>query len=168
MHRSMSRRLLAASLLALLAVASRAAPPDGLAGRWVLAEQTYGKGGSNLAARAPDLRLDVAVDLERTEVKIWSGGDAALALPWPAVVAEGASAELQVLEKTVDAGAGSLRTRYRIRPPTDDGLTLDVVEVYTLDVKGDALNGTVTVEMSLRGEPRGGFVLHRRFVREPR
>jgi hypothetical protein len=170
MRRSVSGFSLVASLFVLVVVVAHAEPRaiDGLDGRWVLAEQTYGRGASNLAERAPDLHLDVAVDLDRADVKVWSGGEVRRALPWPAVVAGGTPARLDVLEKSVDAGQGKLRTSYRIRPPTEDGLTLDILEQYSLTDDGESLEGTVTVRMTRRGEPRGSFVLHRRFVREPR
>jgi len=170
MRSSAVRRFLLASLLVLLAVGAHAeAPPEGaLLGRWVLAEQTYQKGGSNLARRSPDLHLDVSVDLNLTEVKIWSGRDARSARPWPAVVAGGTAAQIEVLEKTVDDKTGKLRTHYLIHPPDEDGLTVDILEVYTLARDAESLNGTVTVKLSRGDRPRGSYVLHRRFVREPR
>jgi hypothetical protein len=156
--------------LALLALAIHAeSPAEGsLRGLWVLAEQTYQKSGSNLARRSPELHLDVSVDLNLTEVKVWSGNDARTARSWPAVLAGETAAQIEMLEKTVDVKTGNLRTHYRIHPPDEDGLTVDILEVYALEPDGESLNGTLTVKLSRGDQPRGSYVLHRRFVREPR
>lgn len=164
--RRIARRLSAiAALVALASICVHAGP---LEGRWRLAEQTYESGGSNLAERAPVLHLDVAEEPGHTNVTVWSGVDARLARSWPAMVIDGLPPNIQILERSVDAAAGTLHSRYRIEPPSSEGNTVDIVEDYALSAAGDELKGTMTVELSRDGEPRGSFVLHRRFVREPR
>jgi hypothetical protein len=161
---------LARSLAVVAAVVALAAPSlsgtPSIEGRWVLVEQSYGRGDSNLARRAPDLHLDVIGGLDTTRVLVWSGADDGDALPWPAVVTREAPATLEILEKNVESGR--LHSRYLLRPPTEDGLTLEMVETYTLDPDGGALAGELSVRMFRQGEPRGSFVLHRRFERVSR
>lgn len=140
--------------------------PDLLEGKWVLVEQSYGKGTSNLAKRAPGLHLQISVALGTPEVTVWSDGESPQ--PWPSMTVDKAATPSEVLERTVDLNGGSLSARYRVTPPTEGGFTLDISETYSLSAGGDALNGTYTVKLSRDGEPRGSFMLHRRFVRAPK
>jgi hypothetical protein len=147
-------------------LSAQSSKPGPLEGKWVLAEQSYGKGTSNLAKRAPGLHLQIGVGLGTPDVTVWSEGEPPQ--PWPSMTVDKAVAPSEILERTVDVDGGHLSARYRVSPPAEDGLTLDISEIYSLSAGGDALNGTYTVHLSRDGEPRGSFVLHRRFVRAPR
>jgi hypothetical protein len=163
------RRIILFVAAALLAASSapvaRAAGAGGLEGRWVLAEQTYEKGGTDLAARNKPVHLEVIAGADRVDVRTWQG-EIRDARAWPAVPETGvAGATVEVLEKAVDAAAGRLDARFRILPPDGVGLVLDVRESYELGADGASLVGRVVVSMSLDGAPRGGYTLERRFER---
>ena len=157
---------LAAALILIGPAGAQSSKVGGLEGHWVLAHQSYGKGTSNLAKRAPDLHLEIGVALGASEVTVWSGAEPPH--PWPSMIVAKQAAPSQVLDREVDIDGGHISARYRIAPPTEDGLTLDISESYSLAAAGDALIGTYTVQLSRDGKPRGSFVLHRRFVRAPR
>jgi len=169
MRRSPYPRIAVLALLLAATLVVEAAPTGdpGLSGRWVLAEQTYEKGGANLAARSKPLYLEVAVGAARPEVRVWPGGEISRARSWPALLEHGTQgAQIELLEKSIDPTAGRLTTRYRISPPDEGEWELDVRESYALSADGEALVGSMTVEMSHEGSPRGGYVLQRRFERE--
>lgn len=159
----LARSLSVIAVLATLALPSWTETPS-IEGRWVLVEQTYGQGATNLAPRAPALHLDVATGLDAPRVLVWTGEQEAR--PWPAVPADGTPAVLEVLAK--DVHADGLHSEYRLSPPSGIGWTLDMTESYALDPDSGELVGKLSVSMSREGEPRGSFVLHRRFERVSR
>jgi hypothetical protein len=96
-----------------------------------------------------------------------SAGDSPEKRPWPAFLTDSGPLAVEALERVEDDASCRLRARYRVRP--SDDLTLDIVEEYRCAEDGKALVGTYTVAF-LAGNalvPRGSYVLHRRFEREP-
>lgn len=60
-----------------------------------------------------------------------------------------------------------VRVEYDFEPNPDDDLVLEIVEEYRVVDDGRALEGRVRVAFVRAGEPRGSYVLHRRFERQP-
>jgi len=160
------RRAIAILAAALVAVPAVAAPggPAPLTGRWRMVEQTYGRGGQNLASRTAVLHLDIASGPSGPLATTWADDDVAGARPWPAARVGDAFVDVELLAREIDVVAGRLSARYRVGPVEQGGLLLELVEEYAVDQ--DVLTGTVRVILSRDGEPRGGYVLHRRYERE--
>ena len=64
-------------------------------------------------------------------------------------------------------GSSKLATELHLAGRIEDEGTSEIVEEYRVSEDGKALTGTVTVSRIRGGEPRGSFVLHRRFERLP-
>jgi len=163
------RRAFAASILALFCAIC--APP-GLAagtveGRWVLVEQHYGEGRSNLAPDEQPVNLEFTLEGGSLSGKIWVGDADAKAVRWPALAVEGKPLEARVGRYTSSPRLDSVRVEYSVDPAPGDDLVLQIVEEYRAVDDGRALEGTVRVAFVRAGEPRGSYVLHRRFERRP-
>jgi hypothetical protein len=137
-----------------------------LEGRWLLVEQTYGSGGSNLIKDEAPLRLEFFREGKRLAARAWFGDGSSGLLPWPSLLT-GDGAEVRVEEIVIAPREDSVRARYRTEPAPGEETALWIVEEYRVDDDGKALTGTVTVSLSRAGEPGGSYVLHRRFEREP-
>jgi hypothetical protein len=148
-----------------LAVLSLSLPAwAGADGRWRLVEQTYQRGGNNLAPIEAPVRLEVTLGPDGPTGRIWAGADEGGALAWPAFVTGGSARPVAVLGRA--ARDGAFEVRYRVEPAPGDDLVLDVVERYAAGADGDSLEGTVEVRFTGGSMNRGGYTLHRRFVRE--
>ena len=148
-----------------LAVLALALPAFGGAdGRWRLVEQTYQRGGQNLAPLDAPVRLEISLGPEGPKGRIWSGEDRSRALAWPAFLAGEAARPVTVLERAT--GDGSFFVRYRVQPAPGDDLVLEIAERYAAGPDGDTLEGTVEVRFTGGATNRGGYTLHRRFTRE--
>ena len=163
------RRVVAASLLTLFLTAGflPALGAGSLEGRWVLVEQHYGEGRSNLAPDERPVRLEFVHEGGRLTGKVWAGATEAEARPWPVAPARGASAEPRVRDYSSSPRLDRVRVEYSVEPAPGDGLVLEIVEEYRLVDEGKALEGSVRVAFVRHGEPRGSYVLHRRYEREP-
>lgn len=144
--------------------------PGALEGQWILVKQTYGQGDHNLAGSERPVRMEINLSQGAPQVRIWAGENQADQLPWPAWVADGGPRPLTVLERVLDPAAGLLRARYRITPPDSDGeddFFVEVDENYKVVREGtnDVMKGDLIVRFIRQGEPRGSYVLHRRFER---
>jgi hypothetical protein len=132
-------------------------------GCWVLVEQHYADGQSNLVAETP-LHLEFG---RETVGRIWAGEDRGAALGWPAFMTDAGPVPVDVAERVIDLGAGEVRARYTVRPSKEDDLVLEVIEAYRLEPGGGMLSGTMEVRFTGGETNRGGFTLHRRFRRQP-
>jgi hypothetical protein len=86
---------------------------------------------------------------------------------WPAFAADDKHVRTQIDEYETSPGRNRVRAVYTVDPSVDSKLTLKVVEEYRLADGGKSLKGTLTVKFLHAGEPRGSYVLHRRFERQP-
>ena len=136
----------------------------GADGRWRLIEQTYQRGGSNLAPVEAPLRLELVLGPDGPQGRIWSGDDPSRSLVWPAFLAGESVRPVTVLERS--AQDGEVAVRYRVQPAPGDDLVLEISERYRASASGDALEGTVEVRFTGGSRNRGGYTLHRRFERE--
>lgn len=160
----------AAAVTAVTAFAADPAPTlarSVLGGAWTLVEQTYGDGGANqIRADEPPVRLAFERSGGSLVGTIRAGDARAAAVAWPNLTPDGArSVEVQARE--LGAREERVYARYRVAPAPGDDLWLVVTEDYRLIENGRALAGTVLVEFERHGEPRGSYVLHRRFERTP-
>lgn len=162
----MRNRVLAVAAVALTAIAALPAfPADALEGVWRLAEQTYARGEADLAGRVERQHLEIRAGLGGPEVRTWTGEDARRAVDWPAVLVGGAPVAIDVRDVSVDALAGTLRADYVVDPAVEGGQRVEITEEYRYDPDGDALVGTATFRMIREDGSRGGYVLHRRYLR---
>lgn len=160
-----SAAAVAAAVIILLAPAL-AQPP--LEGRWVLVEQTYGKGKANLAGQEQPVCLEFYTDGGGQQAaRAWRADESSASWGWPVWLAEGKPLPLRLLQRSVDPGAGTVAVRYTVQPSAGDSMVLEVEESYRLEEAGTALVGTVKATFRVGEETRGGFVLHRRFERMP-
>jgi len=136
-------------------------------GRWVLVEQHYGEGRSNLAPDEQPVKLEFVREGGRLAGRIWAGDTEAEAVPWPTAPAKGDSLPLRVRDYSTGPQFDRVRVEYEVEPNPDDDLVLEIVEEYRVVDDGRALEGTVRVAFVRAGEPRGSYVLHRRFERQP-
>jgi hypothetical protein len=157
-------RLALALLLVGLVMTSAAASGD-LTGRWVLVESTYERGSQNLAPALEGHGLECGSSPGGMRIRTWTGADPDALHDWPAVIVGGRALEAEVLTRRIDPSTGVLEATVRIPARRPGDLTLEVGESYRLAEDGEALTGTVTVRMWRDGEPRGGYVLHRRYAR---
>ena len=156
-------------LVSLLAVTIVHAAPGALEGRYRLVEQTYGGSLANLVENETPVTLTlvrsgVALDATLT------AADSTARHPWPAFVTDAGALPVESLERRDDAASCGLHAKYRVRP--SDDLTLEIVEDYRCAGDGKALVGTYSVFFLARSpegtlSPRGSYVLHRRFERQP-
>jgi hypothetical protein len=160
-------RLVAGAVCALTLLSPLAAAGP-LEGRWILTEQSYGEGRTDLASGEP-LVLELYRQGERTEGRILAGEAASGAAPqahtWPIWIAEGRVLPGRILEREIDPALGVVRARYEVKPSEGDDLVLEVQEEYLLEEGGSALVGTVKIQFRAGDEARGGYTLHRRFER---
>jgi len=162
----MQRRRLCGLSIAGLAVWSSLEAASPL-GRWRLDEQRYEGGSANLAVAEEPLHLEFAQALTGLEARIWAGGRAESAMPWPTFLSDAGPVPVEIVEKSIDLGSGSIFARYRVRPSPTDDLVLEVTERYLVSEDGKSLAGEMRVAFTGGQTHRGGFVLHRRFGREP-
>ena len=166
-----NRRLLryltvAAGLLALSAFVGSVAHAASVEGRWLLVEETYGNGGLNLRRDKPALTLSFVREGGRLTAKTRLAPGAP-ERPWPALIVKDAPAHMTVEEVVIPLIENTVRARYRARAVHDAPAQAEIVEEYSLSEDGRSLIGTVTVTFLQSGQPRGGYVLHRRFERQP-
>jgi hypothetical protein len=135
-------------------------------GRWVLVEQHYGKGKSNLAPQDQPLHMEFVAEGGRISGKVWAGQKAADAVRWPAMAVEGQALQGRVRELYTAPNSKSVRASYTVDPSPKDDLVLEIVEEYRIAERGKALKGTVTVTFLRGGDRRGSYTLHRRFERQ--
>jgi len=164
------RKLLSAAALAVCigarAIPAQAAPTSELSGTWVLVEQTYGNGSSNLADAHEPIRLRIERAPEGPLVRIWQGAAEAGAIAWPALIAEGRVLRSTARSVRFDAATATLSGRCRLVPVEGEDLELDIREDYTLAADGKTLAGTVEVVFVTPRGTNGGYTLHRKFERE--
>jgi len=163
------RRIAAASILTLL-FATWPAPAlcaGSVEGRWVLVEQHYGKGRSNLAPDEEPVKLEFILEGGRLAGRIWVGAAEAKAVPWPAAPEKGGSVPPRVRSYSSSPQLDRVRVEYSVEPAPGDDLVLEIVEEYGVVDGGRGLEGTVRVAFVRAGEPRGSYLLHRRFERQP-
>src|SRR5262245_22579417 len=157
-------------LLAFLLVTGiAAAGPASLEGRFRLVEQTYGGSRANLVENEPPLLLEVVRNGVALDATL-TAGEPVTRHAWPAFLTDAGALAVESLERADDAVSCTLHAKYRVRP--SDDLTLEIVEDYRCAEDGKALVGTYTVSFLARSpvgvlSPRGGYVLNRRFEREP-
>lgn len=137
-----------------------------LEGRWLLVEQTYGSGRSNLVKDEEPLRLEFFREGDRLAARAWFGDGSAGLLQWPSLLT-GDSADVRVEEIVIAPRENHVRARYRTEPAPGEETALEIVEEYRVSDDGKTLTGTVTVSQMRAGETGGSYVLHRRFEREP-
>jgi hypothetical protein len=163
------RRIAAASILAALLAFWPVAVlcADSVEGRWILVEQHYGKGRSDLAPAEQPVKLRFAREGGELVGRIWVGDDESKAVGWPAMAVRGEPVPARVRARSDSSQLDRVRVEYSVEPSPGDGLVLEIVEEYRLVDDGRALEGSVRVAFVRGGEPRGSYVLHRRFEREP-
>lgn len=153
------------ALVLVAAAFSGQAVAGSLEGRWKLEDEHYGEGGGNLAARKAPVFLEISPRPGEPAVYVWMGDDPGRAVAWPAYLSGEQSQPVEILERSLDLLGGRIRVRYRVRSAPGDELVLEIVEQYALAGDGESLQGSATVSFLRGDEPRGSFVLHRRFVR---
>lgn len=154
--------MLRGAVLALLV--SGAGPALALEGRFVLVEQTYERGGRNLAPLDAPVHIEIATSPDGVRARVWAGEDAAASVPWPAILVDGGALPVEIASVGRTA-AGGIEARYRTRPAAADDVVLEVREVYEPSSDGNALVGTVEIRFTEGEGNRGGYTLHRRFER---
>jgi hypothetical protein len=137
-----------------------------LEGRWLLVEQTYGSGRSNLVEEKEPLRLEFFREGDRLVGRAWFGDGSAGVMRWPSLLT-GDAAAVHVEEIVIAPREDRVRARYRTEPAPGEETALEIVEAYRVGDDGKTLTGTVTVSQTRAGETGGSYVLHRRFEREP-
>lgn len=137
-----------------------------LEGRWLLVEQTYGSGRSNLVKDEEPLRLEFFREGGGLVARAWFGDGSDGVMPWPSLLT-GDGADVRVEAIVIASRENHVRARYRTAPAPGEETALEIVEEYRVDEDGKSLTGTVTVSAVRAGEPGGSYVLHRRFEREP-
>jgi hypothetical protein len=158
---------LALALPLLLLPALSGALAGTLEGHWVLVEQNYGQGKANFASQDTPVHLEFLMEGAELAGKVWEGESRATAAAWPAFDAGDGLLPLQMERRLIDPHSGVALAEYTAQPSPPDGLVLKIVEEYRVTDKGDSLVGTTTVSLVRDGEPRGSYVLHRRFERRP-
>jgi hypothetical protein len=156
-----------ATALVLSSSAVAAPAPGSLEGRWLLVEQRYGKGEADHASTDQPVRLEFVRDGGTVAGTIRAGSGESVAARWPAMVVDGEPQEIRVEEYRTGRDSEWVRASYTVPPRPGDDLMLKVVEEYRVSTGGKELVGTVTVSFMRDGEPRGSYVLHRRFERQP-
>jgi hypothetical protein len=164
-----ARKVVAVPVLALLAAASSAPAlcADSVEGRWLLVEQHYGEGRSNLAPDEEPVKLEFLQQGGQLAGRVWTGAAEEKAVPWPAAPGKQGPVPPRVRSFSSSPRLDSVRVEYSVEPSPGDGLVLEIVEEYRVVDEGRALEGTVRVAFVRDGEPRGSYVLHRRFERQP-
>jgi len=153
-----------ATLVALSFPTARAGP---LEGRWVLVEETYGSGGLNLVRDKPPQTIRFARDGAALTGRMRLGPDEP-ENPWPVFFLEQGEAAAAVLEElSFSPAEDHVLARYRTPFVREDKTRLDIVEDYHVSEDGESMVGTVKVTFLHAGEKRGGFVLHRKFEKQP-
>jgi hypothetical protein len=158
----LARLALAAVVVVSLAVLPAAAAT--LEGRWKLVEETYGAGGSNLMRHKPPETMEFVREAGGLAGTIRIG--AAGAQRWPLSAPGGAHAASTGEDVTFSPGEDHVHAHY-LTPENADHFHLDIVEDYRVSEDGASLTGTMTVTFLQDGEPRGSYVLHRTFERQP-
>jgi len=152
----------------LLAGLVSAAIAGSIEGRWVLAEQYYCDGGSNLVSETDEpLHLSFVRDVEGLHGLLWRGADRAAALRWPALLGDDEAGPVSVERLALPADESGIDVTYTVAPSATDDLVLRVVERYGLVDDGKALAGRVEITFVRDGEMKGSYVLRRRFERQP-
>jgi hypothetical protein len=151
----------------LLLLAASGLQAASIEGHWLLVEQHYGNGQANFAPLDAPVHLEFAMEGAGLAGKIWEGESRAAAAAWPAFDAGDGLLPLQMAQRLIDPLSGVARAEYTVQLSPPDGLVLKIVEEYRLTDKGDFLVGSTTVSFLRAGEPRGSYVLHRRFERQP-
>jgi hypothetical protein len=160
-----ARFLIFTPLILFLAAPGLAA--GSIEGHWVLVEQNYGSGKANFASLEAPVHLEFAMEGAEVIGKVWEGASRATAASWPAFDAGSGLLPLQMEARRIDRQSGTARAEYTVQPDPPDGVVLRIVEEYRVADKGDSLVGTTTVYFLRGDEPRGSYVLHRRFERRP-
>ena len=154
-------------LLWMLVLAPVAFASANLEGRWRLVQQHYGEGEANQAIADLPIRLEFLRDRGNLVGRVRIGEAEAPARDWPALEIAGETRTVLLQERRFDETTGEVLARYRLQPAPGDGLVLEITERYRLGGDGQSLVGTVEVDFMRDGERRGGYVLRRRFAREP-
>jgi len=157
-------------LIVPLLVASLLAAPAGagsLDGVWRLVEQRYGDGSANLVAPDKTMLIEFTRAGGLVEGTVRAGPGASGRFPWPSFVTDEGPIPVRVADLTVDPSGSSVTARYFVQPSAEDDLILEIVERYEAGGDGRTLTGTMTVRFTGGETNRGGYVLHRRFEREP-
>jgi hypothetical protein len=140
----------------------------GLAGTWILEEQSYGSGKANLPPGEEPLFLRIVDTGAGLEARTGRVGREDLVLSWPAWADdEGTQIPIEIHERRLDAAAEVLAARYTVAGAAGPETVLEVEESYHLEDKGTLLVGRVKVTLRSEGEDRGSYVLERRFRRGP-
>lgn len=153
-----------AILVALAFPTARAGP---LEGRWVLVEETYGSGGLNLVRDKPPQTIRFVREGAALTGRMRLGPDEP-ENAWPVFFLEqDGDAASAVEELSFSPAEDHVLARYRTPFVREDKARLDIVEDYRVSEDGKSLVGTVKVTFLHAGEKRGGFVLHRKFEKQP-
>jgi len=152
-------------LVALLSVSEPIAAAGTIEGRWVLTEQTYERGGRNLAPLDQPVLFEFFAGPTGTGGRLWTGTDERRAVSWPAIVVDGRSLSVTVRSMS-RTPAGGISVTYTVIPADADDMVLEVRETYEPVEDGQALTGTVDVRFAGGEYHRGGYTLHRRLERE--
>jgi hypothetical protein len=159
----LARTITTVAAILLLGIGVAGAGP--LEGRWLLVEQTYGSGSSNLVEDEKPLRLEFFREGNHLAARAWFGDGSGGLLQWPSLLT-GDGAEVRLEEIVIAPSEDRVRARYRTEPAPGEETGLEIVEEYRVSDDGKTLIGTVTVSLVRAGEPGGSYVLHRRFERE--
>ena len=143
------------------------ADPPSLEGRWILVEQNYGKGKSNLVDADQPLCLEFSRKDNRMSGKAWRENNPDRKWDWPAWIADERALPLEVFERVEDRSRGTILLRYRVQPSEAGDMVLEVEESYRVEEQGTALVGQVKVTFQTTEGERGSYTLHRRFERMP-
>jgi hypothetical protein len=162
--KQLAKTITTVTAILLLGIGMAGAGP--LEGRWLLVEQTYGSGGSNLIKDEEPLRLEFSREGDHLAARAWFGDGSGGLLQWPSLLT-GDGAEVHVEEFVIAPREDRVRVRYRTEPDPREKTGLEIVEEYHVGDDGNTLTGTVTVSLVRAGESGGSYVLHRRFEREP-
>lgn len=129
-------------------------------------EQRVGSGRANFAREERPIRIEFLSDPSGAlSGRLWIGDPPAGPYPWPSFASGGALQTVAVEELRFDRDEAI--ARYRVAPGAEGGRALLIREEYRLTHGGTALTGVIRITELEGGEPRGSYVIHRRFELEP-
>jgi hypothetical protein len=135
-------------------------------GRWRLVEQHAGSGRADLARDQRPIRIEfVASATGSLSGRLWIGDPPAGPYAWPSFASSGSLRPVSLEETRLDRDEAV--AQYRVAPGAAGDRTLRIREEYRLTAGGGALSGVIRITELEGDEPRGSYVIHRRFELEP-
>jgi hypothetical protein len=120
-HRAWLKTVVLAGILLVGLVSAAAA--GSIEGRWVLVEQYYGDGGSNLVSATDEpLHLSFVRDVAGLHGLLWRGADRAGALRWPALLGDDEAGPVSIERLALPADESGIDATYTVAPSATDDL----------------------------------------------